>query len=318
VTAVGRDEIWVDMTQFDQRAADGVWDGTTRDPDAPPWYRDVRSLIHRARGPAEPEELVDEPVVVATMHKVRLGGSIARLPRSSGVRTLGRVIAMKAAAATTASVIGVAAAAAATTGIVATVAATVVVPVVKEHVVPMINDHIPPAVVPAEVASSIPDPARHHEASGLPCTVAVGSCGDQAAAAGPVGDLPVDQSVTDPAAATPTSVTATDGTDHTAAPAVDPPATDPPADPEAGDPVVTEPPPVDPPPTDPPPVDPPPSDPPIEPTIADPPPTDPPPVETQSPAVAPGPEEHAEGSGAARDSVDLPADSTTTGSATGN
>jgi hypothetical protein len=303
VTAVGRDEIWVDMTQFDQRAADGVWDGTTRDPDAPPWYRDVRSLIHRARGPAEPEELVDEPVVVATMHKVRLGGSIARLPRSSGVRTLGRVIAMKAAAATTASVIGVAAAAAATTGIVATVAATVVVPVVKEHVVPMINDHIPPAVVPAEVASSIPDPARHHEASGLPCTVAVGSCGDQAPAAGPVGDLPVDQSVTDPSAATPTSVTGTDATDHTAAPAVDPPATDPP---------------VDPPPTDPPPVDPPPSDPPIEPTIADPPPTDPPPVETQSPAVAPGPEEHAEGSGAARDSVDLPADSTTTGSATGN
>jgi hypothetical protein len=316
VTAVGRDEIWVDLTQFDQRAADGVWDGTTRDPDAPPWYRDVRSLIHRARGPAEPGELVDEPVVVATMHKVRLGGSIARLPRSSGVRTLGRVIAMKAAAATTASVIGVAAAAAATTGIVATVAATVVVPVVKEHVVPMINDHIPPAVVPAEVASSIPDPARHHEAGGLPCAVHLGSCGDQApapaAAAGPVGDLPVDQS------ATPTSVTGTDATDHTAASAVDPPATDPPPDPEAGDPVVTEPPPADPPPTDPPPVDPPPSDPPIEPTIADPPPTDPPPVETQSPAVAPGPEEHAEASGAARDSVDLPADSTTTGSATGN
>lgn len=51
-------------------------------------------------------------------------------------RTVGRVVAMKAAAVTTAVVIGVAAAAAATTGIVATV------------VVPAINDHVrrPPAV----------------------------------------------------------------------------------------------------------------------------------------------------------------------------
>ena len=56
-------------------------------------------------------------------------------------RTVGRVVAMKAAAVTTAAVIGVAAAAAATTGIVATV------------VVPAINDHVrrPPAVsVPAD------------------------------------------------------------------------------------------------------------------------------------------------------------------------
>jgi hypothetical protein len=150
--SAGRDELWVDMTQFDTRIADRVWDGTVRDPDAPPWYRDVRSLIHRARGPAEPHELVDEPLVVSSMHRVRRGGSIARLPRSSGVGTIGRVLAMKAAAATTTGIIGVAAAAAATTGIVATVAATVVVPVVKHHVVPVI-DTITPAVIPAEVAS---------------------------------------------------------------------------------------------------------------------------------------------------------------------
>ncbi len=150
--SAGRDELWVDMTQFDTRIADRLWDGTVRDPDAPRWYRDVRSLIHRARGPADPHELVDEPLVVSTMHRVRLGSTIVRLPRSSGVRTVGRVLAMKAAALTTTGLIGVAAAAAATTGIVATVAATVVVPVVKDHVVPVI-DTITPAVISAEVAS---------------------------------------------------------------------------------------------------------------------------------------------------------------------
>jgi hypothetical protein len=148
------------MTQFDTRVADRLWDGTVRDPDAPPWYRDVRSLIHRARGPAEPQELIDEPLVVSTMHRVRLGSTIARLPRSSGVRTIGRVLAMKAAAATTTGLIGVAAAAAATTGIVATVAATVVVPVVKDHVVPVINT-ISPAMIPAEVASPPTTEGQH-------------------------------------------------------------------------------------------------------------------------------------------------------------
>jgi hypothetical protein len=147
-----RDEMWVDMTQFDTQAADGVWDGTHRDPDAPVWYRDLRSVIHRARGPAESHELADEPELVATMHRATLGETLARLPRSSGARTLGRVLAMKVAAGTTASMISVAAAAAATTGIVATVAATVVVPVVKDHVVPMLNDHLTPTVTaPAEV-----------------------------------------------------------------------------------------------------------------------------------------------------------------------
>jgi hypothetical protein len=160
-----RDEIWVDLTQFDSQAADGVWDGTHRDPDAPAWYRDLRSLIHRAKGPGESHELVDEPEMVATMHRATLSETLARLPRSSGARTLGRVLAMKAAAATTASMISVAAAAAATTGIVATVTAAVVVPVVKDHVVPMINDHLTPSVAaPAVVLADDEEPgtlARH-------------------------------------------------------------------------------------------------------------------------------------------------------------
>jgi hypothetical protein len=124
-----RDEIWIDMVQFDVGAADRLWEGIPPAYGAPEWYDDVSGLIETANGPAEPHELVDEPVVVEDMHKTTLGRP--RLCRHG--RTLGRVVAMKAAAATTASVIGVAAAAAATTGIVATMA-SVVVPAIEEHV----------------------------------------------------------------------------------------------------------------------------------------------------------------------------------------
>ncbi|HET6775122.1 MAG TPA: hypothetical protein VFH36_17535 [Acidimicrobiales bacterium] len=138
------DELWVDMTQFDTHVADGVWDGMAPDPDAPGWYADVRTLVHRARGPAEPDELVDEPVIVDTMRRATLGETLAQLPHRPGVRTVGRLMALKAAAATTASVMTMAAAAA-TTGIVATVAATVVVPAIQERVMPMIGHGDPPA-----------------------------------------------------------------------------------------------------------------------------------------------------------------------------
>jgi hypothetical protein len=124
-----RDEIWIDMVQFDVGAADRLWEGIPPAHGAPEWYDDVSGLIETANGPAEPHELVDEPVVVEDMHKTTLGRP--RLCRHG--RTLGRVVAMKAAAATTASVLGVAAAAAATTGIVATMA-SVVVPAIEEHV----------------------------------------------------------------------------------------------------------------------------------------------------------------------------------------
>jgi hypothetical protein len=142
--SAGRDELWVDMTQFDARVADGVWDGAPPDSDAPGWFADVRALVHRARGPAEPDELVDEPVLVDRMRRATLGETIAELPHRPGVRTLGRLVTMKAAAATTASVMTMAAAAA-TTGIVATVAATVVVPAIQERVMPIIGHEAPPA-----------------------------------------------------------------------------------------------------------------------------------------------------------------------------
>jgi hypothetical protein len=128
-----RDEVWIDMTQFDTSLADAVWEGATSLPDAPPWYDDVTTLVHTARGPAEPAELIAEPLVVEKMHRTTLGAGRVAVRRRPG-KPLGRLLAMKAAAATTASVVGVAAAAAATTGIVATVA-TVVVPVIQEHVV---------------------------------------------------------------------------------------------------------------------------------------------------------------------------------------
>jgi hypothetical protein len=145
-----RDELWVDMTQFDTRVADGVWQGEATDPDAPGWFADVRTLVHRARGPAEPDELVDEPVLVDRMRRATLGETLADLPRRPGVRAVGRLVAMKAAAATTASVMTMAAAAA-TTGIVATVAATMVVPAIQERVMPIIGrESSPAAEAPAQ------------------------------------------------------------------------------------------------------------------------------------------------------------------------
>ena len=239
-----RDEIWVDLTQFDTQAADGVWDGTHRDPDAPAWYRDLRSLIHRAKGPGESHELVDEPETVATMHRATLGETLARLPRSSGARTLGRVLAMKAAAATTASMISVAAAAAATTGIVATVTAAVVVPVVKDHVVPMINDHLTPSVAaPAVVLADddVPDTVARHTPVTAP---------DQAVTA-PTADRAAEPVVT---VTIPAPLLAPDLAVTPAPPTVDPATTvvDPaPADPAAVDPAPTDPAAVDPAPDDP-------------------------------------------------------------------
>ena len=125
-----RDEIWIDMMQFDVRAADRLWEGIPPAQGAPGWYDDVSGLIETANGPAEPHELVDEPIVVDDMRQTTCGRPRHHCRRR---RTVGRVIAMKTAAVTTASVFGVAAAAAATTGIVATVA-TVVVPMIEDHV----------------------------------------------------------------------------------------------------------------------------------------------------------------------------------------
>lgn len=135
-----RDEIWIDMMQFDAGNADGLWEGGAPPPDAPSWYGDVSGLIRTSTGPAEPHELVDEPVVVEDMQLTAVGRPRApRRQHHRAGRTVRRMIALKAAAATTVSVFGVAAAAAATTGIVATVA-KVVVPAIEEHVFPARED----------------------------------------------------------------------------------------------------------------------------------------------------------------------------------
>jgi hypothetical protein len=163
-----RDEIWIDMMQFDVRAADRLWEGIPPAEGAPGWYDDVSGLIETANGPAEPHELVDEPVVVEGMHQTTLARPRCR--RHHG-RTVGRVIAMKAAAATAASVLGVAvaAAAAATTGIVTTMA-RVVAPVIEEHVLAADDDeHEPatPAPPPAGAAGGSSDTGLDGQPMGL-------------------------------------------------------------------------------------------------------------------------------------------------------
>ncbi|HKY67381.1 MAG TPA: hypothetical protein VJM49_13460, partial [Acidimicrobiales bacterium] len=173
-----RDLLWADMVQFDPPHADRVWEGDVGDLDAPVWYEHLGDLIHRARGPAEPDELLDEPVVVDNMRRAGVGATIRALPRRRGVRTVGRMVAMKAtAAATTAGLVGVAAA---TTGIVATVTATVVVPAINERVLPVIKHQVLPVEVafePSDEDGAHPrgdedaDSTARCPTDGGPCTV---------------------------------------------------------------------------------------------------------------------------------------------------
>jgi hypothetical protein len=233
-----RDEIWIDMVQFDVRAADRLWEGIPPAHGAPEWYDDVSELIDTASGPAEPHELVDEPVVVEDMHQTALG----RPRRCRRGRTLGRVVAMKAAAATTASVLGVAAAAAATTGIVATMA-SVVVPAIEDHIL-MADDDDQGAAVAAAPRSrdsgGTPDtrPARQpNDVAAAPPAAPATTASQQPADAEPtVASAPLD-----PIA--PVAETAADP-----APPADPAAPADPALPPATDPAATDPAPaVDPP-----------------------------------------------------------------------
>jgi hypothetical protein len=221
-----RDEIWIDMVQFDVGAADRLWEGIPPAHGAPEWYDDVSGLIETANGPAEPHELVDEPVVVEDMHKTTL----CRPRRCRHGRTLGRAVAMKAAAATTASVLGVAAAAAATTGIVATMA-SLVVPAIEEHVL-LAGDDDRGATVPAAPHSrdsgGAPDTGPERQPNDL-------AAASPAAPATPPGPRPADPGPTvasmSPAAAAPTA--------EAAEPA---PAGEPPADPAPVGPLPADPP----------------------------------------------------------------------------
>jgi hypothetical protein len=223
-----RDEIWIDMVQFDVRVADRLWEGIPPAHGAPGWYDDVSGLIETASGPAEPNELVDEPVVVEDMHQTTLGGP----RRCRHGRALGRLIALKAAAATTASVVGVAAAAAATTGIVATVA-SVVVPVIEEHVLPADDEQeaADPAVPRAGDSGAGPDTRTDDQPSDL-------AAAPPAAPATPAGSGPAEPEPTVASASSaPTAPTAETGAElaPAAAPAPPTPAVaDPAPPPEPG------------------------------------------------------------------------------------
>jgi hypothetical protein len=188
-----RDEIWIDMIQFDVRAADQLWEGVPPAHGAPEWYDDVSGLIETAHGPAEPHELVDEPIVVDGMHRSTLGRHRCRCHDG---RTVGHLIGMKAAAATAAAVLGVAATAAATTGIVATVAG-MVVPAIEEHVFLVDGDQhesatpAPPVAAPpgAPAPDASPGPTEAVAASESPApstaTVDSGGVGDAVAEPAP-------------------------------------------------------------------------------------------------------------------------------------
>jgi hypothetical protein len=158
-----RDELWVDMTQFDPRLADRVWEGDLRDPDAPRWYTDVAAAIRRARGPAEPGELIDEPVVVANMSGAALGRRVTVRPHRQRSHALHRIVAIKATA-TVASLtmVGVAAA---TTGLVA----GVVVPAINEHIAPLVEEHLDPGVTVPGGGSAPPAPLSMCADRGVPC-----------------------------------------------------------------------------------------------------------------------------------------------------
>jgi hypothetical protein len=234
-----RDEIWIDMIQFDVRAADRLWEGTAPADGAPAWYDDVSGLIETATGPAEPHELVDEPVVVEDMHRTSLGMCPRRRHHR---RTVGRVVAMKAAAATTAGVLGVAAAAAATTGLVATVA-SVVVPAIEEHVLLVTGDAPEPgtpatpapdatlgvpgpgldgretAVADAQPASPAPGPATPGPAAPGPSATAGGP--EPAANVTAAAAAPASAAVTEPAPADAPAAAVADTRPDNRAPRVD-------------------------------------------------------------------------------------------------
>jgi hypothetical protein len=160
------DDLWIEMAQFDTGLADGLWEGLPPPDDAPEWYGKVSGLIHAASAPAGPSDLAGEASIVARMQAAIVDAAadppreidlrhavvsrravesprhLAARPRAAQheqghrARLVGRIVAVKAVAVTTAVVLGVTAAAA-TTGIVATV------------VVPALQDRDQPTDVPA-------------------------------------------------------------------------------------------------------------------------------------------------------------------------
>jgi hypothetical protein len=166
------DDLWIELAQFDTDHADRLWDASGVTDDAPAWYGRVATLLRSAEAPAADDELAGEADIVARMQAAILDTDAAGagdadadeitragtpdhgrprhlrpVPaahgsgdrRRQGARVVGRIVAVKAAAVTTAVAVGVTAAAA-TTGIVA----TVVVPALQNRDQPVIQEEPPP------------------------------------------------------------------------------------------------------------------------------------------------------------------------------
>lgn len=113
------DDLWVELTQFDTRLADGVWDGAIPPDGAPPWSRALESLVAAARGPAAPDELVHEAEILANMRAAPPPYTRAERRPRHRAHVLGGVAAAKALIA----VVTALGAAATTTGLVVTLVA---------------------------------------------------------------------------------------------------------------------------------------------------------------------------------------------------
>ena len=204
------DDLWIGMAQFDTALADGLWEGLPPPGDAPDWYGKVSALIHAASAPAGPSDLAGEASVVARMQAavadaaadtrgaIDLRHAVVRRravdsPRhlaarrraaqheqGHGARLVGRIVAVKAVALTTAVVLGVTAAAA-TTGIVA----TVVVPALQDRDQPPGKE--PPAIVVDPGGGSPSGSESPGGSSGswpLDCVLGPESCGRDSAGLG--------------------------------------------------------------------------------------------------------------------------------------
>jgi hypothetical protein len=214
------DDLWIEMAQFDTGLADGLWEGLPPPDDAPEWYGKVSGLIHAASAPAGPSDLAGEASIVARMQAAIVAAAadppreidlrhavvrrravdsprhLAARPRAAQheqghrARLVGRIVAVKAVALTTAVVLGVTAAAA-TTGIVA----TVVVPALQDRDQPT---EVPPVGVDQGGGSSSgPESSGGSSGSWRPdCVLRLETCGRDGAGEGPnpgaTGDDPAD------------------------------------------------------------------------------------------------------------------------------
>ena len=214
------DDLWIGMAQFDTGLADGLWEGLPPPGDAPEWYGKVSTLIHAASAPAGPSDLAGEASIVARMQaaivdaadpprEIDLRHAVVRRravdsPRhlaarrraaqheqGHGARLVGRIVAVKAVALTTAVVLGVTAAAA-TTGIVA----TVVVPALQHRNQPSVEKQPAIGVDQGGSWGGSESPSGSDGSSALRCVLQLQSCGRDGAG---LGDGPDPGATDDPA-----------------------------------------------------------------------------------------------------------------------